>query len=256
MAAAADSILSSSPSALALSPLQRVHAAAFVDAHDALGLAVTCYPMHLLPINSTGVGGVAFSFIESVEWLRRETVQDYDVYAGKIEAASRQVEEAIAAMREGMRRGWMQAAVVLQRVEEQVSTRSRRHVVRQLPTFPRRSHTPLSHISQINATIQQAPTLLRAPLDDTPCSLPPALHHRIDTAISAFVASLSAFLQFFKVPLLPALASRSRASKPCLPQGSYLPLCPVHSPSICRHAPNGAECYAACLKARPRDPFL
>ena len=123
MAAAADSILNSSPSALALSPLQRVHAAAFIDAHDALGLAVTCYPMHLLPLNSTGVGGVAFSFVESVEWLRLETVQDYDVYAGKIEAASRQVEEAIVAMREGMRRGWLQAAAVVQRVEEQVSQR-------------------------------------------------------------------------------------------------------------------------------------
>ena len=61
MAAAADSILNSSPSAVALSPLQRAHAAAFIDGHDALGLAITCYPMHLLPINSTGVGGVPFS---------------------------------------------------------------------------------------------------------------------------------------------------------------------------------------------------
>ena len=122
MAAAADSILNS-PSAVALSPLQRVHATAFIDAHDALGLAVTCYPMHLLPINSTGVGGVTFSFTESVEWLRLETAQDYDVYAAKIEAAGRQVEEAIVAMREGMRRGWLQAAAVVQRVEEQVRKR-------------------------------------------------------------------------------------------------------------------------------------
>jgi hypothetical protein len=58
MAAAADSILNSSPSALALSTLQRAHAAAFIDSHDALGLAITCYPMYLRPINSTGVGGV------------------------------------------------------------------------------------------------------------------------------------------------------------------------------------------------------
>lgn len=120
MAAAADGILNSSPSALALSALQRAHAAAFIDGHDALGLAITCYPMHLLPVNSTGVGGVAFSFVEAVEWMRFETEQDYHVYAGKIEAASHQVEEAIDAMREGMRRGWLQSAAVLQRVEEQV----------------------------------------------------------------------------------------------------------------------------------------
>ncbi len=64
MSAAADSILNSSPSAVALTPLQRAHAIAFIDGHDALGLAITCYPMHLLPINSTGVGGVPFSFTE------------------------------------------------------------------------------------------------------------------------------------------------------------------------------------------------
>ena len=40
MAAAADGILNSSPSALALSPLQRAHVAAFIDGHDALGLAM------------------------------------------------------------------------------------------------------------------------------------------------------------------------------------------------------------------------
>lgn len=152
MAAAADSILNSSPSALALSPLQRVHAAAFIDAHDALGLAVTCYPMHLLPLNSTGVGGVAFSFVESVEWLRLETVQDYDVYAGKIEAASRQVEEAIVAMREGMRRGWLQAAAVVQRVEEQVSQR----------------RAPMLLLPQL--FLVQSPTFCRS---TQPCNKPP-----------------------------------------------------------------------------------
>ena len=87
MAAAADSILNSSPSALALSTLQRAHAAAFIDSHDALGLAITCYPMYLRPINSTGVGGVPFSFTETVEWMRFETEGDYEIYAGKIEAA-------------------------------------------------------------------------------------------------------------------------------------------------------------------------
>ena len=125
MAAAADSILNSSPSALALSTLQRAHAAAFIDSHDALGLAITCYPMYLRPINSTGVGGVPFSFTETVEWMRFETEGDYEIYAGKIEAASGQVEEVILAMREGMRRGWLQSAAVVQRVEEQVSRRTK-----------------------------------------------------------------------------------------------------------------------------------
>jgi uncharacterized protein (DUF885 family) len=125
MAAAADHILNTSPSALALSPLQRAHAAAFIDGHDALGLAITCYPMHLLPLNSVGVGGVPLSFVETVEWMRFESVEDYDIYAGKVEAASGQVEEVIVAMREGMRRGWLQAAAVVHRVEEQVPTRAR-----------------------------------------------------------------------------------------------------------------------------------
>jgi uncharacterized protein (DUF885 family) len=121
MAAAADAILNSSPSALSLTALQRAHAAAFIDGHDTLGLAITCYPMFLLPINSTGVGGVQFSFAETVEWMRFETVGDYEIYARKIEAASRQVAEVMLAMREGMRRGWMQCAAVVHRVEEQVT---------------------------------------------------------------------------------------------------------------------------------------
>jgi uncharacterized protein (DUF885 family) len=81
--------------------------------------------MYLLPINSTGVGGVPFSFTETVEWMRFETEGDYEIYAGKIEAASGQVEEVILAMREGMRRGWLQSAAVVQRVEEQVSKRTK-----------------------------------------------------------------------------------------------------------------------------------
>jgi hypothetical protein len=112
MAAAADNILNSYPSAAALSPLQRAHAAAFIDGHDALGLAITCYPLHLLPVNSTGVGGVPFSFVESVEWMRFDSAEDYGVYAGKVEAASGQVEEVVVAMREGVRRGWLQSAAV------------------------------------------------------------------------------------------------------------------------------------------------
>ena len=59
-------------------------------------------------------------FTETVEWMRFESEEDYKVYAGKIEAASVQVEEAIVALREGMRRGWVQSAAVVQRVEEQV----------------------------------------------------------------------------------------------------------------------------------------
>ena len=59
-------------------------------------------------------------FTETVEWMRFESEEDYKVYAGKIEAASGQVEEAIVALREGMRRGWVQSAAVVQRVEEQV----------------------------------------------------------------------------------------------------------------------------------------
>jgi len=144
MAAAADHILNSSASALALSPLQRAHAASFIDGHDALGLAITCYPIHLMPLNSVGVGGVSLSFVETVEWMRFETADDFEVYAGKVEAASGQVEEVIVAMREGMRRGWLQTAAVVQRVEEQVKTR--RHVnLMSLSPFPSPAPGQLSH---------------------------------------------------------------------------------------------------------------
>ena len=57
--------------------------------------------------------------------MRFETEGDYEISAGKIEAASGQVEEVIQAMREGMRRGWLQSAAVVQRVEEQVSRRTK-----------------------------------------------------------------------------------------------------------------------------------
>jgi hypothetical protein len=59
-------------------------------------------------------------FTETVEWMRLESEEDYTVYAGKIEAASGQVQEAVVALREGMRRGWVQSAAVVYRVEEQV----------------------------------------------------------------------------------------------------------------------------------------
>jgi hypothetical protein len=115
--------------------------------------------------------------------------------------------------------------------------------------------------------ILQAPSLLLAPLSKPPIHLPPDLLPRIASAASAFTAAMSAFLQFFKVilinrtPIAPKITESQyiRHCSCCIPrslQAEYLPLCPVHSPSICRHAPNGADCYAACLKVLLPFPEL
>ena len=98
--------------------------------------------------------------------------------------------------------------------------------------------------------IIQAPSLLLAPLSTTSHPTTP----RIAAAISTFTASLSSFLHFFKViiPSQPLRLNPTQSQPPTLHtihlQTSYLPLCPLQSPSICRCAPNAPDLYASCLK--------
>jgi len=74
-------------------------------------------PLYLLPLNSIGAGGVCFSFLEHLEWMRLETQADLETLVLRLEACPGQNEEFIESMREGLRRGFIASTAQLRRVE-------------------------------------------------------------------------------------------------------------------------------------------
>jgi uncharacterized protein (DUF885 family) len=85
---------------------ENIFAKLFENMHTDLINYVTNCPFYLIPLNSVGAGCVTYSFLESIEWMRFESVNDYAVYLKKLKCFHRQTEDIIDSMREGIRRGF------------------------------------------------------------------------------------------------------------------------------------------------------
>ncbi len=103
-----------------LTPSEDIYASLFERMHSEIVSALQQCPSHLMPINSIGCGGVVFSFLESIEWMRFENLGDFELYSRRLFAFPAQVDEFIAAMREGVRRGFVASAAVAKDVQAQV----------------------------------------------------------------------------------------------------------------------------------------
>jgi uncharacterized protein (DUF885 family) len=97
-----------------------IFAQLFRNMHAELVESIDNHPLYLIPINSIGVGCVAFSFSESVEWLRFDSVNDFELYLKKLHAFHAQVDETIECMREGVKRGYVASKATVVEVESQL----------------------------------------------------------------------------------------------------------------------------------------
>jgi len=74
--------------------------------HVELIQAIEKCPFYLIPVNTMYNGGLCYSFLESIEWMRFEVDSDFEVLLTRLQAFPNQVNQYIEAMREGMRRGF------------------------------------------------------------------------------------------------------------------------------------------------------
>ena len=62
----------------ALSKQDRVTSTLFRSQHSDIIEGITKCPFYLMPVNSIGAGGITFSFLESIEWMRFEHIKDFE----------------------------------------------------------------------------------------------------------------------------------------------------------------------------------
>lgn len=103
-----------------LTPRQTLFANLFKNGHSELAEFVETAPLYLLPLNSVGAGCITFNFTESVEWMRFESVADFEIYRNKLIACRTQVDETIEVMREGIKRGFVCSAAQVHGMSEQL----------------------------------------------------------------------------------------------------------------------------------------
>jgi uncharacterized protein (DUF885 family) len=101
-----------------LSPAESRLAALVESQHTDMVHSLATIPMHLLPVNSIGAGGICFSFLESLEWIQMETAADVEIVVKRVDACPRQIEQFIESMQEGLRTGFVASAAQLRRVND------------------------------------------------------------------------------------------------------------------------------------------
>ena len=104
-----------------LTPQQSVFAKLFQSIHSDLSESIDRFPLFLIPINSIGVGCITYAFSESVEWLRFDSLNDFDRYLKKLRAFHVLVDENIECMREGMKKGYVASSAAVVNVESQLA---------------------------------------------------------------------------------------------------------------------------------------
>jgi uncharacterized protein (DUF885 family) len=88
---------------------EKIHCDLFVSMHEDLIAFVDTCPMYLLPINSMGYGAVTNNFLECVEWMRFETISDFNKYLATLKCFDTQMDQFIEALREGIRQNIIQS---------------------------------------------------------------------------------------------------------------------------------------------------
>jgi uncharacterized protein (DUF885 family) len=105
MAKRAGDLMSTSGGALSSSDVK--YLTLFMDHHREVADNISACPLYLLPFNSIGAGGVCFSFLESIEWMRLKEEKDFKLLLHRIRAFPLQIDQFIRSMREGIVRGYV-----------------------------------------------------------------------------------------------------------------------------------------------------
>ena len=163
-----------------LSKTEAIYAALFERSHREICQAIDSAPMYLLPINSMMAGGVLFSFSESIEWMRFESVGDFKLYLGRLKAYPRQINQFIEAMRAGIASGYVASTAMVRSVQQQMDD----ILEGDLPDFV----SPLNG-DEATAILSQEPGL-RESLEEAIAGIKPALRTFRDFYIAEYVSAL------------------------------------------------------------------
>lgn len=105
-----------------LLPEEETVAKAFQRMHEDIIEAITVAPLYLLPLNSIGAGTPLYSFLESIESMRLESVADFEVLMSRLEHVPTQTAQFIEVMRTGIRRGYVCSKAAAYRVKNLLET--------------------------------------------------------------------------------------------------------------------------------------
>ena len=89
----------------------------FIQMHRDLIDGISKCPLYLMPINSMGCGGALYSFIESIEWMHFDTLEDYQSYLARLKSAPTQMEQFIEVMTEGISKQIVASTAMCRSVE-------------------------------------------------------------------------------------------------------------------------------------------
>lgn len=80
--------------------------------------------LYLMPINSIGpgAGGAHYQFIDSIDWMRFEIKEDFEIFASRIHAFPIQIDQFITAFKEGIKQNIIASQAMIRNVESQLTT--------------------------------------------------------------------------------------------------------------------------------------
>lgn len=92
----------------------------FESIHKEIVMSIDIVKMYLMPLNSIGAGCPTYSFIESIEWMRFESKEDYLVYLDRLNAFPRQMQDFIKSCREGLNQKLVASVAMVRNISSQL----------------------------------------------------------------------------------------------------------------------------------------
>lgn len=177
-----------------LSKQEKIFAALIKSQHLDIVESVSKCPLYLLPINSIGAGGISFSFLEAIEWLRLESSADLEVLLSRLKCLPQQMNEYIECLKAGLEAGY---------VASQAMMRTAASTLEKLSTeqglFPE-----LEAAEKLAASLPEGPVTPQVLLDAT----------------TVCRQAFGTMLQFLRDSYIPALRTNPACSSlPCGPDG-------------------------------------
>ena len=133
-----------------LSETEIIQARIFRAMHQENASMIASSKMYLMPINSMGVGGVTFSFMENVEMMRFECTKDFEVYLLRLKAFHIQVDQFLESLKEGLKFNMISSHAMCRRVEEQLE-----EVISSDMTMLKAPISPPSEANKLQNTIEE-----------------------------------------------------------------------------------------------------
>lgn len=99
-----------------------VFAELFKHGHEEIVDNMTNYPIYVMPLNSIGAGGITFSFLESIEWMRFESLNDFNLLIERMRGFKIQSEQFIESMKEGIKIGYVANDAMTYNIEKDLKS--------------------------------------------------------------------------------------------------------------------------------------